>query len=229
MRLDKFIGNNSDYSRKQIQYMARQSRIRVNGVVEKNTAYQIAATDQISVDDTPVQAAGLRYFMLHKPAGVICANTDPAHPTVIDLLDMPRKSELQIAGRLDGDTTGLVLITDDGQWNHRVTAPTRACKKRYRVTTTEAIDEALIDLFKQGVQLHNEKDLTLPAELTILNSHEALLEIQEGRYHQVKRMFAAAGNHVVALHRESVGAILLDPQLAPGQYRPLTAEEIASI
>lgn len=229
MRLDKFIGNNSDYSRKQIQYMARQSRIRVNGEVEKSTAFQIADADRITVDDVLIQAEGLRYFMLHKPAGVICANTDPAHPTVIDLLDLSRKSELQIAGRLDSDTTGLVLITDDGRWNHRATAPTRACKKRYRVTTAESIDEATIDLFKQGVQLHNEKNLTLPAELTILDSHQALLEIQEGRYHQVKRMFAAAGNHVVTLHREAVGAILLDAQLTPGQYRPLTAEEIASI
>ena len=229
MRLDKFIGNNSDYSRKQIHHMARQSRICVNGAIEKNTAYQLATSDQVTLDGDPIQASGFRYFMLHKPAGVICANTDPAHPTVIDLLDLPRKSELQIAGRLDSDTTGLVLITDDGQWNHRATAPTRACKKRYQVTTSEAIDESIVALFKQGVQLHNEKDLTLPAELTILDSHQALLEIQEGRYHQVKRMFAAAGNHVVALHREAVGEILLDSQLTPGQYRPLTAEEIASI
>lgn len=229
MRLDKFIGNNSNYSRREVLYIARQSRIHVNGNVEKNIARQIVESDHITVDNLPIQAAGLRYFMLHKPAGVICANTDSSHPTVIDLLDIPRKETLQIAGRLDGDTTGLVLITDDGQWNHRATAPTRDCKKRYRVTTANEINETTRDLFAKGVQLHHEKKPTLPAALTLFSGHIALLELQEGRYHQVKRMFAAAGNHVVSLHREAIGSIVLDEQLAPGEYRTLTAEEIASI
>ncbi|WP_049097636.1 16S rRNA pseudouridine(516) synthase RsuA, partial [Klebsiella michiganensis] len=133
------------------------------------------------------------------------------------------------AGRLDIDTTGLVLMTDDGQWSHRITSPRHHCEKTYLVTLENPLDESTAEQFAKGVQLHNEKDLTKPAVLEVVTPTEVRLTISEGRYHQVKRMFAAVGNHVVGLHRERIGDIALDASLAPGEYRPLTAEEIASV
>jgi 16S rRNA pseudouridine516 synthase len=168
--------------------------------------------------------------MLNKPQGVVCANSDAEHPTVFDLIDTRTlhpslRHQLQIAGRLDIDTTGLVLITSDGAWNHAITSPNKVLGKRYRVTTSDPISPEAPALFAQGLLLKQESKLTKPAKLTLLNSHHALLEITEGKYHQVKRMFAAIGNKVIALHREAIGTITLDTALAPSQFRPLTANE----
>ena len=136
---------------------------------------------------------------------------------------------MHIAGRLDIDTTGLVLITTDGQWSHKITSPKKDCGKCYLVTLTDELDASLVETFAQGVELRNEDGLTKPAVLEIIDSHHARLTITEGKYHQVKRMFAAVGNKVVGLHRESVGKIVLDDDLAPGEWRYLTDEEVASV
>ena len=177
----------------------------------------------------PVEAFKTRYLMLHKPTGYVCANSHSEYPVVVDLIRLPRWQELQIVGRLDLDTTGLVLLTDDGQWNHRITSPRSECTKIYRVATANPIAQETVEFFAAGVQLHGEKALTRPAQLELISSHEARLQIHEGKYHQVKRMFAAAGNLVVGLHRESIGDIQLDPALAPGEYRALTEDEIKSV
>jgi len=229
MRLDAFISQNSDLSRSQAQIALKQARVRVNGEPVRSGAHKLSPGDTILLDDQPVAPLLPRYLMLNKPEGYVCANTDSEHPTVLDLLDEPQKYKLQIAGRLDLDTTGLVLITDDGQWNHRVTAPKRACTKTYLVTTADPIAPTAVDACRAGIQLHGEKSPTLPAQLEIIASHQARLHIQEGRYHQVKRMFAALGNRVVTLHREQIGSIRLDSALAPGHYRPLTANELQQI
>lgn len=226
MRLDKFLSQYTDYSRSQIQQLVKAARVTVNGEIVRKADNKLRGDEQIKLDDQLIQAFSNRYIMLHKPLGYVCANNDSEHPVVIDLLDIPRKQDLQIAGRLDIDTTGLVLLTDDGQWNHRITAPKQECTKTYLVTTADPIQQNVITIFVQGVQLHSEKHLTRPAQLEILSSHSARLQIHEGKYHQVKRMFAATGNRVVQLHRESIGNILLDSQLAPGEYRPLTESEI---
>lgn len=144
-------------------------------------------------------------------------------------LDEPVAHKLHAAGRLDIDTTGLVLMTDDGQWSHRITSPRHHCEKTYLVTLESPVSDDTAEQFTKGVQLHNEKDLTKPALLDVLTPTEVRLTISEGRYHQVKRMFAAVGNRVVGLHRERIGEIALDPELEPGEYRPLTEEEIASV
>ena len=167
--------------------------------------------------------------MLNKPEGYVCSTDDPDHPTVLYFLDEPVAHKLHAAGRLDIDTTGLVLMTDDGQWSHRITSPRHHCEKTYLVTLESPVSDDTAEHFAKGVQLHNEKDLTKPAVLEVITPTEVRLTISEGRYHQVKRMFAAVGNHVVGLHRERIGAIELDPDLAPGEYRPLTEEEIASV
>lgn len=226
MRLDKFLSQYTDYSRSQIQQFVKTNRVTINGEIIKKADHKLGGNEQVMLDNQPIEAFCARYIMLHKPLGYVCANSDSEHPVVVDLLDMPRKQDLQIAGRLDIDTTGLVLLTDDGQWNHRITAPKQECTKTYLVSTADPINEAAIQLFAQGVQLHGEKNLTRPAQLEILGSHTARLRIHEGKYHQVKRMFAATGNRVIQLHRERIGSIQLDPTLAPGEYRALTTTEI---
>lgn len=122
-----------------------------------------------------------------------------------------------------------MLLTDDGQWSHRITSPRHHCEKTYRVTLEHPVAEDVAQQFAAGIQLHGEKSLTQPARLEEITPTEVLLTLSEGRYHQVKRMFAAVGNHVVGLHRERIGGIVLDADLEPGEYRPLTEDEIASV
>lgn len=229
MRLDKFLSQNSDSSRSLIQQAIKAGRVSVNDVVAKKGDQKLVGNEIVRLDGNIVEPFKTRYLMLHKPLGYVCANSDSDYPTVVDLIRMPRWQELQIVGRLDIDTTGLVLLTDDGQWNHRITSPRHECDKIYRVTTADPISDETAALFAAGVQLHGEKAPTRPAQLEFISSHEARLKIHEGKYHQIKRMFAAAGNLVVALHRESIGSIQLDPALAPGEYRALTADEIKSV
>lgn len=227
MRLDKFIGNNTQLSRTQIHAAIKQGIIYVNDVLVTKTNTQIKDTDKVVVDDQVIEPRKPRYLILHKPAGYVCANTDSEHPTVLDLVGAPFKHELQIAGRLDVDTTGLVLLTDDGQWNHKITSPKHMHTKNYLVTTANPIEDSYIKIFADGVMLKGETKLTLPAELKVLDKHHAELSICEGKYHQVKRMFAAVGNHVIALHRNRIGSVYLG-DLPAGQFRYLTTQEVES-
>lgn len=227
MRLDKFIASNTAYSRSEVRQLARAARLQVNGLVAKDPGLILTPDDIVLLDGTAVSARGPRYYMLHKPAGVICATEDGSHRTVLDLLTGEARDGLHIAGRLDIDTTGLVLITDDGQWSHRIKSPGHH-EKRYRVQTARPIAAEALAQFAQGLLLRGEEDQpTRPARLEIVGTQEALVWLQEGRYHQVKRMFAAIGNHVEGLHREAVAGIELDPALEAGQWRPLTPAEIA--
>lgn len=229
MRLDKFISQYSDYSRSQIQILIKKGTVSVNGEIAKKGEQKIQGDETVLLGSEQICAFNTRYLMLYKPAGYVCANSDGQHPTVLDLINLPHKQTLQIVGRLDVDTTGLVLLTDDGQWNHRITSPRHHCVKTYRVMTAEPVADTVADIFLAGVQLHGEEGLTLPAELSFIDAHNVYLKIQEGKYHQVKRMFAAIGNRVIALHREAIGGIKLDETLAPGQYRPLTQVEIEKV
>lgn len=234
IRLDKYLATNTQLSRREVLYAVRQKLITVNGLVATRAAQKIHLSDSICLNEEVIDIRGNVYLMLHKPAGVVSVTRNHQHPTALDLLDftalnLDRAHPLQIAGRLDIDTTGLLLITDDGAWNHRLTAPAAGKLKRYRVHTENPIGADTEKQFADGLMLRNEKQPTLPASLTVLDTHEGLLEIREGRYHQIKRMFAATGNRVIGLHREAVGSIELDLSLAPGQYRPLTPGEIDSV
>jgi 16S rRNA pseudouridine516 synthase len=229
MRLDKFLSQNSDSSRSVIQQAIKAGRVTVDHVTAKKGDHKLIGNETVRFDGELVEAFQNRYLMLHKPLGYVCANSDSNYPVVVDLIRLPRWQELQIVGRLDLDTTGLVLLTDDGPWNHRITSPRYECHKTYLVTTANPISTETVALFAAGVQLHGEKAPTRPAQLELISSHNARLKIYEGKYHQVKRMFAAAGNLVVALHRESIGDIYLDTLLAPGEYRALTDQEIKSV
>jgi 16S rRNA pseudouridine516 synthase len=229
MRLDKYLSNATDLSRNEVKRLIRGGEVSVNDMPATNAAQKVTGSEEICVSGSPIGAPGYRYFMLNKPAGVVSATKDRDHPTAIELIYEHRHDNLQIAGRLDIDTTGLLLITDDGQWNHRITSPRSACQKTYRVALEQPLDESLVKKFSAGIWLKGEKRRCLPADLVIADEHTALLTISEGKYHQVKRMFATVDNHVTALHRERIGDIVLDPDLPPGEYRPLTQAEIESI
>ena len=229
MRLDKYIAQTTDLSRAQVKLALRNKRVKVNDAEIKDASLHISPADSVQLDGEILGPVGPRYFMLHKPTGFVCATIDREHTTVLDLLDEPNKQALQIAGRLDIDTTGLVLITDDGQWNHRVTSPRHECRKTYYVTLANELVSDAEEQLQAGILLKDEIHPSKPASLERLNSKEVRLTITEGKYHQVKRMFAALGNRVVELHRERIGDIVLDESLQMGEYRPLTATEIHSI
>ena len=229
MRLDKYISNATDLSRTDAKRVIKNEQVTIDGEIVSNPAQKIRDDQIVAIEGSTINMAQSRYFMLNKPAGVVSVTKDHNNPTAISLIYEHRSEELQIAGRLDIDTTGLLLITDDGQWNHRLTSPRSDCAKIYQVELAEPIGANYHTQLAEGVLLDGEKHRCLPASMEQVDSHHLNLRIAEGKYHQVKRMFAALGNHVVSLHRHQVGDIVLDPDLEPGDYRPLTDAEVACI
>ncbi|NLS11393.1 16S rRNA pseudouridine(516) synthase RsuA [Vibrio sp. SM6] len=231
MRLDKFLCDALGITRKEATKLLKSGEVTVDGVASKSGALKLTEANQVAWQERPLSQVGPRYIMLNKPAGFVCSHEDGFNHTAFVLLDEPKMQDLHFAGRLDVDTTGLVLITDDGQWSHRITSPKHKCDKTYRVWLADSIGDDYAEQLTQGIQLRNERELTLPAHMEVVDAsnNELLLTIHEGKYHQVKRMFAALGNKVEQLHRERVGAIVLDEALEPGDYRYLTADEIASV
>jgi 16S rRNA pseudouridine516 synthase len=230
MRLDRFLANLPCYNRQQVRMLLVQRRVRVDAEVMTDPQAEVREFSRIEVDDQVLQAGRpARYLMLHKPAGCVSATQDPQHRTVLDLLPSELRGDLHIAGRLDFNTTGLLILTNDGQWSRRLTQPATKLPKHYLVETEGEIGAHYVDKFRQGFYFAFEDLTTLPAQLDILGPRRARLAIVEGRYHQVKRMFGHFDNKVVGLHRESMGAIRLDPGLAPGEFRALTREEIAGV
>ena len=228
MRLDKFLAENTGLTRSQANKALRQSAVTINGKIEKNGATKISREDEICFEGEllPWVEDGL-YFMLYKPQGYVCSNDDGDYPTIYQFFDYPLAGKLHSAGRLDVDTTGLVLLTDDGQWSHRITSPKHHCEKTYLVTLADPIESHYMQACEEGILLRGEKEPTKPAKLEILDDYNVNLTISEGRYHQVKRMFATLGNKVTALHRWKIGAIELDENLAEGEFRALSETEIS--
>ncbi|MGL5335260.1 MAG: 16S rRNA pseudouridine(516) synthase RsuA [Enterovibrio sp.] len=225
IRLDKYLCEALDITRKQAGILLKTDEVCIEGVLCKSGAQKLSCDANVTLNGKPLHFAQQRYFMLNKPEGVVCSHDDPHYPTVFVLLDEIGAHKLHIAGRLDADTTGLVLLTDDGQWSHRITSPKRKCAKIYDVELADPVSEETAQQFAQGVQLRGEKQLTKPAKLEIISQNQVRLTIFEGKYHQVKRMFAAVGNKVISLHRHAIGELQLDPALQPGEYRPLTEAE----
>lgn len=241
MRLDKFIAKSTQLNKQQALNVIEHNQVSVNGVFINKAAFQVHENNEIILDGELLIARPFRYLLMNKPANTICSNVNEVYPSVLNLLSVANNtvidkpielnqkiieatSELHIAGRLDADTTGLILITDDGRWTFNITLPTNDCKKVYRVGLSSVFKAEIIDQFKLGVQLQGESTLTLPASVEQVNEKEVLLTITEGKFHQVKRMFAAVGNRVQSLHREQIGDLKLDVEV--GEWRYLTDLEI---
>ncbi|WP_374438210.1 pseudouridine synthase [Pseudomonas panipatensis] len=230
MRLDRFLANLPHLSRQDARLHLAAGRVRVDGASVRDGQHEVRVFSRVELDGELLQAGKpARYFMLHKPAGCVSATRDAEHRTVLDLLDEPDKDDLHIGGRLDFNSTGLLLITNDGQWSRRMTLPGRKLAKVYYVETEQPIEAHYAQVFAEGLYFRYEDLTTLPAHLEILAPRAARLTLHEGRYHQVKRMFGHFQNKVTRLHRERMGSLSLDPQLAPGQYRALSAAEIADL
>ena len=230
MRVDRFLSNLPRFNRQQVRLLLVERRVSVDGLAVSDPRHEVRAFSRVCVDDEVLQAGKpARSFMLHKPQGCVSATSDPQHPTVLDLLDEPHIDELHIAGRLDFNTTGLMLITNDGQWSRRLTQPQTKLPKVYLVDTEQDIGPEYAPTFAAGLYFAFEDLTTQPADLELLAPRRARLSIVEGRYHQVKRMFGHFNNKVIGLHRERMGPLALDASLAPGQYRALTDDEIRQV
>lgn len=226
MRLDRFICKSTELTRAEATRVIHAGEVIVNDRVMTNEAVQVHENNTIVLNGQRLKARGFRYIVMHKPPGTICSNVDEAYPSLFSCTDIDNVSELHIAGRLDADTTGLVLITDDGRWSFDIISPNTQCEKVYRVGLRDAVADDVALKIETGVQLQGEGRLTLPARLDVVGPREVLLTITEGKFHQVKRMFAAVGNRVVSLHREKIGEVRLD--IGVGQWRYLTADEVTS-
>jgi 16S rRNA pseudouridine516 synthase len=226
VRLDRFLSHSAGLSRSEAKKLLHAGCVLLDGQPVRDSGLPVTSRQQVSLHGKVLEWPRLRYLMLHKPAGYVCSTEDPGHPLVTELVEESWATSLHSAGRLDVDTTGLVLLTNDGTWSHALTSPRRHCLKTYLVTLKHPLAADVAERFTQGVMLHGETKPTLPARLEPLDEHTARVHINEGRYHQVKRMFAACGNRVESLHRESIGAIVLDTSLQAGQWRELQAQEV---
>jgi 16S rRNA pseudouridine516 synthase len=230
MRVDRFLSNLPCFNRQQVRLLLVEKRVRIDGEITRDPHAEVREFSRVEVDDQVLQAGKpVRHFMLHKPAGCVSATRDPQHPTVLDLIHEPDKDDLHIAGRLDFNTTGLMLITNDGSWSRRLTQPQTKLPKVYYVETEQTIGPEYALKFSEGLYFAFEDLTTQPAGLELLGPKSARLSIVEGRYHQVKRMFGHFDNKVLRLHRERMGPLVLDNALKPGEYRALRTEEIQLI
>lgn len=232
IRLDKYLADMEIGTRSQVKQYLKKGLVTVNGELEKRPERKIDENnDKVAFQGKPVVYSEFVYYMFHKPAGCVSATKDNQHKTVLDFLgDAPGK-DLFPVGRLDIDTEGLLLITNDGPLCHELLSPVKHVPKTYYARVQGRVTEADVQLFSQGVDIGDD-DKTAPAELEIITSDEIseiCLTITEGRFHQVKRMFQAIGDEVIYLKRLSMGNVLLDAALQPGEYRTLTEEELVSL
>jgi len=209
--------------------MLAKKRVQVNGNIAVDIAMQVDKFSVIYLDGEILQKNESVYIMLNKPIGVVSATKDSLHQTVIDLVSHPQKSSLHIVGRLDLNTSGLILLTNNSQWSESLTQPESKVAKVYQVTLKNKLTPEYITAFKQGMYFGFEDITTKPAQLTILSDYSAQVTLTEGKYHQIKRMFGRFQNPVIKLHRSKVGNLNLDTSLSSGESRTLSPEEVKSI
>ena len=230
-RLDKLISNSFDYSRSQVKELIKKKKVLVNDNIVLSPELKVNPdSDKIVVDGQNLNYTEFVYYMLNKPAGVVSATNDNTCKTVLELIETPAKSGLFPVGRLDKDTEGLLIITNDGELSHSLLSPKKHVDKTYYVETDAIITDEMADKLTKGLDIGDEKP-TLPAKIEIIkvnksNTNRAYLTITEGRFHQVKRMFKAVGPTVTFLKRISMSRLMLDENLKPGEYRELTDEEL---
>lgn len=230
MRLDKAIASQGKYSRSEVKKKIRGQEVLVNGTVARDPGMQVEPErDDIRVSGEPLTYKEHIYLMLNKPQGVVSATEDRSARTVLDLVPQELyRDGLFPAGRLDADTTGFILLTDDGEFAHRILSPKNHIRKTYVAELLRAPTEEELQPLRDGLELR-DGTRCLPAQVSILGEKTVEIRIVEGKYHQIKRMFAAAGNRVVALTRTQMGDLPLDPGLVPGQCREITSDELKKI
>ena len=220
-RLDRFISEKCQVNRKKVRLLLAQKRVVVDGVIATDIDQPINKFSHIMLDNQTIQNNKALYIMLHKPVGVVCATKDDKHKTVIDLLDVSltpdEKASLHIVGRLDLNTSGLVLLTNDSRWSERLTSPQSKVPKKYLVTLQNPLSKDYIQAFSKGMYFAFENITTKPVVLKIISQYRAEVILTEGRYHQIKRMFGRFDNPVIALHRTSIGGYVLDERLKAGE------------
>ena len=241
IRLDKYLADMGKGTRTELKEMIRKGRITVNGMIIKKPETKIKkGEDTICLDNAPVEYVELEYYLLNKPQGVISATEDRRRETVVDLIDEKSRKDLFPVGRLDIDTEGLLLITNDGALAHRLLAPGHHVDKVYEARCEGLVPDEAVQRFREGMTLADGLSC-MPAELEILERRvedrktgtaaESLvrLTLHEGKFHQVKRMFAAVEREVLTLHRETFGSLVLDEALPCGQWRELTEAEASAL
>ena len=232
IRLDKYLSDMGVGTRAEVKKYIRQGKVKIDGLVVKSPEEKVDIEKQeVSYLDQPVGYETFEYYMLNKPAGVISATTDAKEKTVIDLITDKKRKDLFPVGRLDKDTEGLLLITNDGELAHRLLSPKKHVDKVYYAKVKGVVTEADVKAFAEGVSL-GQGEMAKPAVLEIIASDEISeikLTIQEGKFHQVKRMFLSVGKEVIYLKRLSMGTLVLDENLPLGGYRPLKAEELEQL
>ena len=234
MRLDKYLAEMGVGTRQEVKKQIRQGKATVNGTVVKAADTKIDETsDEVTISGRNISYVSYEYYMLNKPAGVVSATEDRRDTTVIDLIKEKKRKDLFPVGRLDKDTEGLLLITNDGDLAHRLLAPKKHVDKVYYAKIDGMVTEEDVKRFAEGIDIGaEEEEMTRPAKLDIMKSaeeSEIRLTIHEGKFHQVKRMFLAVGKEVTYLKRERMGTLCLDENLKPGEYRLLTEEEIENV
>mgnify|MGYP000249259308 FL=1 len=231
MQLERLLQKHGFGTRKGCRGLIRDERVAVNGEICDDPFADIPTDNLVfSVDGVDWPYAEFASLMLNKPAGYECSRKPQHHPSVLELLPRPlRERDVQPIGRLDEDTTGLLLITDDGQLNHQLSSAKRKVPKIYLATTKHPLDQAQIDQLLAGVLLNDEPEPIAAAGAEIVGDHLLRLTVTEGKYHQVKRMVAAVGNRVEALHREAVGQLSLPDDLPPGEWRWLTPADLEKL
>ena len=230
MRLDKLIASQGKYSRNDVKKLIRDGLVTVDGEKAATSDIQVnPETSEVVVDGTPLCYREHVYIMLNKPAGVVSATDDREHETVLDLVpDGLKRPGLFPAGRLDADTTGFVLITDDGDFAHKILSPKNHVEKTYIAELADPISEDDVEKLESGIVLKDETRC-LPAKINVLEERKIEIKICEGKYHQIKRMIAATGNRVLVLKRTKIGGLPLDIDLLPGNCREITQEELGVI
>ncbi len=228
-RLDKLLAGTGRWSRREVKELVRRGQVRVDGVIAAAAEQKIDPSAAVTVAGETVALGGCTYLLLHKPAGVLTATEDRRQPTVLELLPAEyRRRGIAPVGRLDKDTTGLLLLTDDGELAHRLLSPKYHVDKRYLAQVDGALGQADVEAFAGGITLADGTEC-LPAELELLPEHRCIVTLRQGKFHQVKRMLASRGAPVVTLHRLSMGALTLPETLLPGQWRPLTETEVNTL
>ncbi len=230
IRLDKAAARVFDLTRSQVQALIKSGALSLDGRPLLSPSEKIPLNAVLSYDGDEYAVAVAfkpRVFMLNKPGGLVCADRDNNAPVVVNLfLGEPRASELHCVGRLDIDTTGLLLVTDDGTLSHKITSPKYAVKKVYLAGLKNPLKERDIGLFARGLKHPEEKERYRPCLLEIVSDKEGRVSVTEGRFHEVKRLFECVGNEVIALKREQIGELKLDPNLEEGEYRLLSDDEL---